>query len=178
MGFTMIRFNQWFRAAQRMILPGGLLLALFVAVFASNPLQAQDQQATSGTDDVNRAAKAIAKTMDPNSWAMMMTMSMDPRIWANPISSCAACHDNEDVGRYQQVFGPYMSAMMNPMTMANPEAYNDMMASMTDPKTAEYWQRAVEEKYGLNPGDPLPGMHSWPWGMMPGAPMPLPMPTQ
>ena len=172
----MIKLNNWFRAVQRMTSPGGLLLVLSVTVFASNPLQAQDQQAASGDDEVNRAAKTIAKTMDPNTWAMMMTMSMDPRIWANPISSCAACHDNEDVGRYQQVFGPYVSAMMNPMTMANPEAYNDMMASMLDPKANEYWQRAVAEKYGLNPGAPWPGMHSWPWGMgmVPGTPVPLP----
>ena len=170
----MIKLNQWFHAAQRMILSRDMLLALIVTVFASNSLQAQDQQAATGSEEVNRAAKSIAKTMDPNSWAMMMTMSMDPRIWANPISSCAACHDNEDVGRYQQVFGPYVSGMMNPMAMANPQAYNDMMASMQDPKAAEYWQRAVEEKYGLNPGDPLPGMHSWPWGMVPGTPMPLP----
>lgn len=178
MGFAMIKPNRWFLAMQRIILPGGLLVMLLVTIFASNSLQAQDQQAASASDEANRAAKTIAKTMDPNSWAMMMTMSMDPRIWANPISSCAACHDNEDVGRYQQFFGPYVSAMMNPMTMANPEAYNDMMASMSDPKAAEYWQRAVEEKYGLNPGDPLPGMHSWPWGMVPGTPMPLPMPAQ
>ncbi len=176
MAFTMIKLKQLFHSTQSTGLAGGLFLVLLVTVLASNPLQAQDQQAASGTDEVNRAAQTIAKTMDPNSWAMMMTMSMDPRIWANPISSCAACHDNEDVARYQQFFGPYVSAMMNPMTMANPQAYNDMMASMQDPKAAEYWQRAVEEKYGLNPGDPLPGMHSWPWGMVPG--MPLPMPAQ
>ena len=170
----MIKLNRWFHATQSAGLASGLFLLLLVTVLLSNPLQAQDQRTASASNEDNRAAITIAKTMDPNSWAMMMTMSMDPRIWANPISSCAACHDNEDVGRYQQVFGPYMSAMMNPMSMANPEAYNDMMASMTDPKTAEYWQRAVEEKYGLNPGDPLPGMHSWPWGMVPGTPMPLP----
>ena len=172
----MIRLNPWFHAAQRLISPGGLILVMLITLFASNPLQAQNQQAAPDSGEVNRAAETIAKTMDPNSWALMMTMSMDPRIWANPISSCAACHDNEDVGRYQQFFGPYVSAMMNPMTMANPEVYNEMMASMQDPKTAEYWQRAVEEKYGLNPGDPLPNMHGWPWGMAPGTPMPIPMP--
>lgn len=178
MDFAMIKLNQWFHATQSTGLAGILFLVLLVTVLASNPLQAQDQQAAPDSDKANRVTESIAKTMDPNTWALMMTMSMDPRIWANPISSCAACHDNEDVGRYQQVFGPYVSAMMNPMTMANPEAYNDMMASMSDPKAAEYWQRAVEEKYGLNPGDPLPGMHSWPWGMAPGTPMPLPMPAQ
>jgi cytochrome c peroxidase len=174
----MIKLNQWFRAAQGTNLPAGLPMMLLLTVFSSNSLKAQDQQAAPASVESTRAAQSIAKTMDPNSWAMMMTMSMDPRIWANPISSCAACHDNEDVGRYQQFFGPYVSAMMNPMTMANPQAYNDMMASMQDPKAAEYWQRAVEEKYGLNPGDPLPGMHSWPWGMVPGTPMPLPIPAQ
>lgn len=175
----MLKLNQWFHATPSTGIASGLFFVLLVTVLASNSLRAQDQQTAPAADEVSRAAaQSIAKTMDPNTWAMMMTMSMDPRIWANPISSCAACHDNEDVGRYQQVFGPYMSAMMNPMTMANPEAYNDMMASMTDPKTAEYWQRAVEEKYGLNPGDPLPGMHSWPWGMVPGTSMPLPMPAQ
>jgi len=174
----MIKLYQWFCAAQSRNLPGGLLIMLLLTVFFGNSLMAQDQQAAPAASEATRAAQSIAKTMDPNSWAMMMTMSMDPRIWANPISSCVACHDNEDVARYQQVFGPYMSAMMNPATMANPNAYNTMMASMLDPKTAEYWQRAVEEKYGLNPGDPLPGMHSWPWSMVPGTPMPLPMPAQ
>ena len=170
----MIRLNQCFRMAQRINLSGGLLLMLFATVLASSPLKAQDQQAAPAYGDATRAAQSIAKTMDPNTWAVMMTMSMDPRIWANPISSCAACHDNQDVGRYQQVFGPYASAMMNPMSMASPDAYNTMMASMMDPKIAEYWQRAVEEKYGLAPGSPLPNMHAWPWGAMPGVPMPMP----
>ncbi len=172
----MTKLNQWFRAAQSANLAGGLLLMLLVTLFSSNSLKAQDQQTTYGSGEATRAAQVMAKTMDPNTWAVMMTMSMDPRIWANPISSCTACHDNEDTGRYQQVFGPYVAAMMNPVTMANPNAYNSMMASMLDPKTAEYWQRAVEEKYGLNPGDPLPGMHSWPWGNVPGTPIPLPLP--
>ena len=174
MGFTMIRLNQWFSAAQRFNLSAGLLTLLFVTVLTGSPLKAQDQQATPDSGEYNRAAQVMTKTMDPNTWAAMMAMSMDPRIWANPISSCAACHDNEDVARYQQVFGPYMGAMMNPMTMASPDAYNSMMASMLDPKTAEYWQRAVEEKYGLSPGSPLPSMHAWPWGMTPGIPVPPP----
>ena len=170
MGFNMIELKQCFRAAQKFSSFAGLPAILSVAVLASSPLKAQDQPTTPYTGEVTRAAESIARTMDPNSWAMMMAMSMDPRIWANPISSCAACHDNEDVGRYQQVFGPYMSTMMNPMTMASPDVYNDMMAMMLDPKTAEYWQRAVEEKYGLSPGSPLPNMHAWPWGMMPAVP--------
>ena len=170
----MIRLNQWFRVAQRLNLSAGLLAILSVTVLASSPLKAQDQQATPDSGEYTRAAQAMARTMDPNTWAVMMTMSMDPRIWANPISSCAACHDNKDVGRYQQVFGPYMGAMMNPMAMVSPDAYNSMMASMQDPKTAEYWQRAVEEKYGLNPGSPLPNMHAWPWDMMPGIQVPPP----
>ena len=174
----MIKLNQCISKSQRMILPAGLFLVLLVTVFASNSLRAQEQQTAPASGEVSRAAQSIAKTMDPNTWTMMMTMSMDPRIWANPISSCAACHDNEDVGRYQQFFGPYVAAMMNPMTMTNPQAYSDMLVSIQDAKAAEYWQRAVEEKYGLSPGSPLPGMHSWPWGMVPGAPMPLPVPAQ
>ena len=124
----MIKLSRWFHATQGTGLAGGLFLLLLVTVLASNPVQAQDQQAASGSNEDNRAAKTIAKTMDPNSWAMMMTMSMDPRIWANPISSGAACHVSKGVGRYQQVFGPYMSAMMNPMTRANREPYKEMMA--------------------------------------------------
>ncbi len=170
----MITFCKRFHAMQNLNLPGRLLLLLLATAFASNPLQAQSQQAAPTSAEATRAAKSRAKTMDPNTYVLMMTMSMDPRIWSNPISSCAACHDNEDVGRYQQVFGPYVSAMMNPMTMADPDMYNDMMSSMLDPKMAEYWQRAVEEKYGLSPGSPLPSMHAWPWGMVPGVPMPLP----
>jgi hypothetical protein len=173
MEFTMIKLKPWFRTAPGTKLYAGLVL-LFVTAFAGSSSMAQDEQAAA-RGEVTRAAEVIAKTMDPNTWATMMTMSMDPRIWANPISGCAACHDNEDVGRYQQVFGPYIAGMMNPMTMTNPNFYNDMMASMLDPKTAEHWQRAVEEKYGLNPGDPIPGMHAWPWGMAPGVPLPMPV---
>jgi hypothetical protein len=174
----MIKIYQWFHSVQKFYLPGIFFSLSLLTAFASSPLNAQGQQAAPASGETTRAAQSMARTMDPNTWAMMMTMSMDPRIWANPISSCAACHDNEDVGRYQQFFGPYVSAMMNPMTMANPAVYNDMMAPMQDPKAAEYWQRAVEEKYGLVPGSPLPGMHAWPWGTVPGIPMPLPMPAQ
>ena len=172
MGATMIKLYQSFHWKHKVNSSGHLLILFLVTVFASGPLHAQDQQAESGSEGISRAALSMAKTMDPNTYVTMMTMAMDPRIWANPISSCAACHDNEDVGRYQQVFGPYMAAMMNPMTMASPDAYNNMMASMLDPKTSENWVRAIEEKYGLNPGDPLPGMHTLPWGMVPGASMP------
>jgi hypothetical protein len=174
MDSTMIKLYQRFRRMQKANLRGYLLFLLLVTVFTSGASYAQEQQTVPGSEEISRVAQSIAKTMDPNSYFLMMTMAMDPRIWANPISSCAACHDNEDVGRYQQVFGPYMSAMMNPMTMASPDAYNNMMASMLDPKTTEYWIRAIEEKYGLNPGDPLPGMHTLPWGTVPGAPMPTP----
>ena len=170
----MIKLYQWIHSTQQRNLAGILLLLILAVALTGVPLHAQGQQATPAASETTRAAQSMAKTMDPNTYVLMMTMSMDPRIWANPISSCAACHDNQDVARYQQVFGPYVSSMMNPMTMASPDAYNNMMASMLDPKTAEYWQRAVEEKYGLSPGSPLPNMHAWPWGMVPGAPMPLP----
>lgn len=156
----------WLRPAQRLIKRGGLLLLLVMAATGNGSVLAQ-QPATPATNELPRAAYAFAKMMDPNSWMQMMTMSMDPRIWMNPISSCVACHDNEDVARYQQVFGPF-TAMMNPVMATNPEAYNSMMASAFDAKAAEHWRRAVEEKYGLNPGDPLPGMHGgWPSGTTP-----------
>ena len=75
-----------------------------------------------------------------------------------------------------QVFGPFVPAtMMNPAMCASPDAYNNMMASVTDAKAAEHWQRAVEEKYGLKPGDTAPTMHNWwPWGMAPTVPVPTP----
>ena len=150
----------------------GLLLSVAIA---ANPALAQETQPA---QEMTAAAKTIAKTMDPNSWLLMTTMAMDPRIWTNPISSCAACHDNEDVGRYQQVFGPFTS-MMNPSMWATPEAYNDMMASMFDARAAEEWTKAVVDKYGLQPGDPMPTMHSgWPWPY-PSQPMtPMPAPAQ
>jgi hypothetical protein len=174
MDSTMIKLYQRFHRIRKVNLTGPALFLFLVTLSASGALHAQDQQAESGSEEISRVAQSMAKTMDPNTYFLMMTMAMDPRIWANPISSCAACHDNEDVGRYQQVFGPYMAAMMNPMTMASPDAYNNMMASILDPKTSENWLRAIEEKYGLNPGDPLPGMHTLPWGMVPGAPTPYP----
>ena len=151
----MIKLSQKIHSIRKVNLRGSLPFLFLVTVFASGLLHAQEQQGTSDSEQFSRAAQTMAKTMDPNTYITMMTMAMDPRIWANPISSCAACHDNEDVGRYQQVFGPYMAAMMNP-------------------KTSENWLRAIEEKYGLNPGDPLPGMHTLPWGVAPGAPIPYP----
>ena len=151
-----------------------IALALSTALSAG-PLLAQ-QQESPDSEEMTSAAKTIAKTMDPNSWMMMMAMAMDPRIWMNPISSCAACHDNEDVARYQQVFGPYTS-MMNPSMWASPEAYNEMMGSVLDQKAAEHWARAVEKKYGLKPGDTAPTMHAW-WPMAPTMPMPAPVPAQ
>jgi len=163
--------NPPLRSAERIRKFNGLRL-LVVAFFVASPLLAQDQQNTAQGGDATRAAKSMAKTMDPNSWMQMISMSMDPRIWANPISSCVACHDNEDVGRYQQMFGPFVAGMTNPGIWASPEAYAKMIASVTDPKAAEHWQRAVEEKYGLEPGAPLPtNLHSWwPGGMAPTMP--------
>ena len=170
----MIKLYRNFKRMRKVLLRGHLPFLFLVTVFASGLLHAQEQQPASDSEQFSRVAQTMAKTMDPNTYFTMMTMAMDPRIWANPISSCVACHDNEDVGRYQQVLGPFMSAMMNPMTMASPDGYNNMMASMLDPKTTENWLRAVEEKYGLDPGSPVPGMHTLPWGIVPGAPMPYP----
>lgn len=146
----------------------GLLLA---ALVIGNPVRAQQAQGTENAAAPSGAALSIAKMMDPNTYFTMMTMSMDPRIWMNPISSCSACHDNEDVGRYQQVFGPF-TGMMNPSTWMNPDAYNQMMASALDQKAAEHWARAVAKKYGLEPGQTPPTMHGW-WPMMP-----MPAPAQ
>lgn len=154
----------------------GLVFAFAVTTALLSSSVLAQQQGTSDSDEMTAAALSIAKMMDPNTWATMMTMAMDPRIWTNPISSCAACHDNEDVGRYQQVFGPYTS-MMNPAMWSTPDAYNEMMSSMFDPKAAEQWARAVEKKYGLKPGETAPTMHAW-WPMAPTMPMPAPVPAQ
>jgi hypothetical protein len=165
----MMNTKKSIRSAERATKGGALFGLLFMTVIGSGPVIAQ-QQAAPAQDELPRAAYAFARMMDPNAWMQMMTMSMDPRIWMNPISSCVACHDNEDVARYQQAFGPF-TAMMNPVMMTNPQAYNDMMASAFDAEAADHWRRAVEEKYGLNPGDPLPGMHGgWPWGTAPTPP--------
>ena len=148
----------------------GLVFALTLAIaLSAGPVPAQ-QEGAPDSAEMTGAALSIAKMMDPNTWATMMTMAMDPRIWMNPISSCAACHDNEDVGRYQQVFGPF-TGMMNPSLWATPEAYNEMMSPALDQKAAEHWARAVEKKYGLKPGDTLPTMHAW-WPLVPTTPAP------
>ena len=172
----MKKLSKHLRMAKRTTRRLGALALITAALLAGGSALAQNQDSTANTGETLRATIAIAKTMDPNTWMQMMTMSMDPRIWMNPISSCAACHDNEDVGRYQQVFGPFVPAtMMNPAMWASPDAYNNMMASVTDAKAAEHWQRAVEEKYGLKPGDTAPTMHNWwPWGMAPTVPVPTP----
>ncbi len=149
---------------------------LLVAALAFTGLAPAQQEAASSQPQ-DAVAYSIAKMMDPNTYTLMMTMAMDPRIWMNPMSSCAACHNNEDVARYQQVFGPFTS-MMNPAMWTTPDAYNDMMASMFDAKAAEEWSKAVMKKYGLQPGDPMPTMHSgWPFGAG-GVPMPMPAPAQ
>ena len=143
----------------------GLVFALALSTALTIGQALAQQQETSDSDKITGAAFSIAKMMDPNTYVTMMTMAMDPRIWMNPISSCAACHDNEDVGRYQQVFGPFIGAMTNPAVWTSPDAYNNMMESVFDPKAAEHWQRAVTEKYGMQPGDVAPTMHNW-WPMV------------
>ena len=138
---------------------------------------AQAQQTTTAQPaETLTAAYSMAKMMDPNTWFELMAMSMDPRIWMNPISSCAACHDNEDVGRYQQVFGPFMSAMTNPAMWADPATYNTALASAMDARAAEEWALALTRKYGMcaagSAGCPPPTTHGnywWPW--------PAPVPT-
>ena len=161
-----------FRASKTVRKNGAaIVLASSLAISGGAVAQQQNEPAKPVTDPV---AESIAKMMDPTTYAVMMTMAMDPRIWMNPISSCAACHNNEDVARYQQVFGPFTS-MMNPAMWATPDAYNEMMASMFDARAAEEWSKAVMKKYGLQPGDPMPTMHSgWPW---PTTTMPVPMPA-
>ena len=152
----------------------GIGLAMLLAALITAPALAQEQPAA--TDEPTVAAKTIAKMFDPNTWVTMMTMGMDPRIWMNPISSCAACHDNADTARYQQVFGPF-TGMMNPGMWMDPQAYNEMFNSVLDQKAAEEWARAVQEKYGLEPGDAVPTMHNWWFPTMP-MPMPTPAPEQ
>lgn len=167
----MMKLHKWPRAAGSILKSAGLSVFFTAAVMAASSTMAQEQPIKPGAGETPQAAYAFAKMMDPNTWMQMMTMSMDPRIWMNPISGCVACHDNEDVGRYQQVFGPF-TAMMNPAMMSNPDVYNEMMASAMNAKAAEHWQRAVEEKYGLEPGDPMPTMHGgWPWSIMPAVPV-------
>lgn len=141
----------------------GILALLGSMVQAQEATTAQPAQTLS-------AANTMVKMMDPNTWFQMMAMSMDPRIWMNPISACAACHDNEDVGRYQQVFGPFMSAMTNPAMWTNPVTYNEVLASAMDARAMEEWARALTRKYGTcvpgSPGCPVPAAHStywWPW---------------
>ncbi len=155
----------------------GAAALLLVSALAFAGLAPAQQQAADANQVSDPVAESIAKMMDPNTYVTMMTMAMDPRIWMNPISSCAACHNNEDVARYQQVFGPFTS-MMNPAMWSTPDAYNEMMASMFDARAAEEWSKAVMTKYGLQPGDPMPTMHSgWPWGAVPAMPT-MPQPAQ
>lgn len=150
----------------------GAAVALLVSMLTFAGLAPAQQESAAASPAEDPVAYSIAKMMDPNTYTTMMTMAMDPRIWMNPMSSCVACHNNEDVARYQQVFGPFTS-MMNPAMWSTPEAYNEMMTSMFDAKAAEEWSKAVMKKYGLQPGDPMPTMHSgWPWPT--STPMPVP----
>jgi len=163
---------------------GGCFSALFgvVALLAGTVAQAQESTTADAEGAGTPAAVySMMKMMDPATWFQMMAMTMDPRIMANPISTCAACHDNEDVGRYQQVFGPFVATAANPAMWANPGAYNAAMASAMDARAAEHWTRALEKKYGLCAGStagcPRPPAHGnfrLPGPMLPIPSMPSP----
>lgn len=151
-----------------------MITALLIAGTASH---AQEQEAAS-SPALPAMTYAMEKTMNPATWMQLMAMSMDPRIQVNPISSCAACHENEDVGRYQKTFGPSVAMMWNPMMWMNPGAYAAAAAPMMSPMTQQQWMLAWNRRFDLNgyipvaPGAaPAGGMYWWPW---PAAPYPFP----
>lgn len=112
---------------QRFIAAAALLLTIVVA---SLTVQAEDKYALPEPFATTGVTPAMQKSMDPNTWTDLMAMMMDPSK-GSPMGTCAACHEGEDLARYQEQFGPMMQAMWEPYkAMMNPHMMNNMMNPM------------------------------------------------
>ncbi len=108
-----------------------IAICLFVATAAT--LQAEEaKQAAPAWGDMSQA---MQKSMDPKVMNNMMNMMMTSPDKLMSIESCAECHTDEDVARYQKDFGPMMDAMKPMMSMMNPMMgmMYPMMAPMVNP---------------------------------------------
>jgi len=76
-------------------------------------------------------SQATQKSMDPNVMNNLMNMMMTSPDKLMSIESCAECHTDEEVARYQKDFGPMMEAMKPMMSMMNPMM--GMMGPMMNP---------------------------------------------
>ncbi len=126
-----------------------IIYSIAISIFLLIPgIQAEETADQTAHPNWGGMTQAMQKSMDPNVWSQMMAMMMDPQK-SSPIATCALCHQDKDVARYQKDFGgmmdamwqPYqsmmnphmMSSMMNPnayMSMMNPATYMNMMYPM------------------------------------------------
>lgn len=101
------------------------------------------------TTTENAMAYSLGKMVDPNVYTNLMSQMMtNPMgVMMNPMSTCAQCHNAEDMERYNEMMGP-MLMMTNPSNWMNPQAYTNMMAAPMDPETYTQWYEGWMKKYG------------------------------
>ncbi|NNC67244.1 MAG: hypothetical protein HKN83_04340 [Gammaproteobacteria bacterium] len=114
-------------------------ICLYVATAAT--IQAEEHAGNEAENKSNANAsnlnwgqmsQATQKSMDPNVMNNLMNMMMTSPDKLMSIESCAKCHTDEEVARYQKDFGPMMEAMKPMMGMMNPmmAMMNPMMGPM------------------------------------------------
>ncbi len=114
-------------------------ICLFVATAAT--IQAEEHAGKEAENKSNATApnlnwgqmsQATQKSMDPSVMNNLMNMMMTSPDKLMSIESCAQCHTDEEVARYQKDFGPMMEAMKPMMGMMNPmmAMMNPMMGPM------------------------------------------------
>ncbi len=115
------------------------------------PSSAQETTATQGVTE------SMAQSVDPQVYANLMNQMMaNPvGIMADPISTCAQCHTEEDVERYKSEMGP-MLEMLSPTNWMDPNAYMRMMKVPMDPETYTIWYEGWMEKYASMLGKAAP----------------------
>ncbi len=109
-------------------------------------------QETTATDPLSYS---LSHSVDPQVYSNLMSQMMtNPYgVMLNPFSTCAQCHNAEDMDRYNTTLGP-MLMMINPANWMNPQAYTKMMTAPMDPAAYTNWYESWMEKYGSMFGQP------------------------
>ncbi len=155
-----LNFKRWGKA---MFSLNKIIYSIAISIFLLIPsIQAEETADQTAHPNWGGMTQAMQKSMDPNVWSQMMAMMMDPQK-SSPIATCALCHQDKDVARYQKDFGGMMDAMWQPyQSMMNPH----MMSSMMNPNA--YMSMMNPATY-MNMMYPMMGMMGPMMGM--GAPM-------
>ena len=118
-----------------------LAICLFVATSATIQAEehagknADNKNASTSHLNLGQMSQAMQKSMDPQVMNNMMNMMMTSPDKLMTMESCAQCHTDEEIARYQKDFGPMMEAMKPMMSMMNPMMgmMYPMMAPMVNP---------------------------------------------